>query len=237
MRTLVSLVSPILLAATAFADGAPAQRPATQPRATQAPAQQPTAQPPGARSPGAQRPMVQLAPIDLTEIPAPCKPQAKQALAPTLSIALSARITLASCMADQAIAPLSLCDCGDSIAAIDAAVKPAMTVLDDVISNADPATQVIAEHAEGKLYTGFATRMLATLPAAAPGASEAEATLHDMRKQTLDAQLAPWREAAMTSFQHVVDLAKAHPELATSPTTATAVRDSQQRLAADVAVR
>jgi hypothetical protein len=236
MRTLVSLVTPILLAATAFADGAPAQRPATQPRATQAPAQQPTAQPPGARSPGAQRPMV-LAPVDLTEVPVPCKPQAKQALAPNLSIALSARISLASCIADHAIAPLSLCDCGDSIAAIDAAVKPAMTMLDDVISNADPAIQVIAEHAEGKLYTGFATRMLATLPPVAPGASEAEATLHDMRKQTLEAQLAPWREAAMASFQHVVDLAKAHPELATSPTTATAVRDSQQRLAADVAVR
>ncbi|MGH9885672.1 MAG: hypothetical protein ACREBE_09100, partial [bacterium] len=97
--------------------------------------------------------------------------------------------------------------------------------------------QVIAEHAEGKRYTSFVARMLAALPAVAAGASEAEATLRDMRKQTLDAQLAPWREAALTSYQHVVDLARAHPELATRPATATAVRDSQQRLAADVAVR
>jgi hypothetical protein len=237
MRTLVSLVSPILLAATAFADGAPAQRPATQPRATQAPAQPPAAQPARARSPGAQRPMVQLAPIDLTQIPAPCKPLANQALAPSLSTALSARISLASCMADHAVAPLSLCDCGDSIIAIDAAVQPAMKLLDDVIANADPAIQVIAEHAEGKLYTGLAARMRATLPAVAAGAGEDEATLRDMRKQTLEAQLAPWREAAMAAFQHVVDLAKAHPELTTSPATATAVRDSQQRLAADVAAR
>lgn len=236
MRTLLSLVSPILLAATAFADPAPAQRPATQPRATQAPAQSPTAHSPGAHSPRAQPP-VQLAPIDLTQVPAECKPQAKQALAPSLSVALSARITLASCMADRAIASLKLCDCGDSIAAIDTAAKPAMAILDDAISNADPSIQVIAEHTEGTLYTGFVTRMLATLPAVAPGASEAEATLRDMRKQTLDAQLAPWREAALASYQHVVDLAKAHPELATRPATATAVRDSQQRLAADVAAR
>jgi hypothetical protein len=180
---------------------------------------------------------VQLAPVDLTQIPAECKPQAKQVLAPNLAVALSARITLASCMADRAIATLSLCDCGDSIAAIDTAVKPAMAILDDVIPNADPSIQVIAEHTEGQLYTGFVTRMLATLPAVAPGASEAETTLRDMRKQTLEAQLAPWREAALTSYQHVVDLAKAHPELATRPATATAVRDSQQRLASDVAAR
>jgi hypothetical protein len=29
--------------------------------------------------------------------------------------------------------------------------------------------------------------------------------------------LAPWRELALTSFQHVVDLANAHSELAGSP--------------------
>jgi hypothetical protein len=236
MRMLIPLASPILLAATAFADPAPAQRPATQPRATQAPAQPPTAQSPGARPPSAQPP-VQLAPIDLTQIPAECKPQAKQVLAPNLAVALSARIALASCMVDRAIAPLSLCDCGDSIAAIDTAAKPAIAILDDVIANADPSIQVIAEHTEGQLYTGFVTRMLATVPAVAPGASEAETTLRDMRKQTLDAQLAAWREAALASYQHVVELAKAHPELATLPATATAVRDSRQRLAADVALR
>ncbi|HSR97088.1 MAG TPA: hypothetical protein VLM79_08570 [Kofleriaceae bacterium] len=180
---------------------------------------------------------MQLAPIDLTQVPAECKPHTKQALALNLSVALTARITLATCMAERAIAPLQLCDCGDSISAIDTAIKPAMAILDDVITNADPSIQVIAEHTEGQLYTGFVTRLLATLPAAAAGASEAEATLRDMRKQTLDAQLAPWREAALTSYQHVVDLAKAHPELASRPATATAVRDSQQRLAADVAVR
>ena len=237
MRTLVSLGSVILLAATAFADRAPAQRPTAPARAPQPQAQPPATPPRGAQTPAPPAPMVQLAPIDLTVIPDPCKPQAKQALASSLSKALSARTSLASCIAERAIAQLLLCDCADSIIAIDTAVKPAMALLDDVIDNGDTATKLIAEHAEGQLYLGFATRMLATLPAVGPNASDAEVTLRDMRKQTLEAQLAPWREAAMAAFQHVVDLAKAHPELATSPATATAVRDSQQRLAADVAVR
>lgn len=232
MRTFATLVSLTLLGGAALADPAataPAQRPA--------PAAQPPAASRGAQSPAPQAPMVQLAPIDLSVMPEACKPIAKRALAASLSAAYAARISLASCMAEGALAPLKLCDCGESIAAIDKAVAPAIAILDDVIGNADPATQVIAEHTEGQLYVGFATRMLTTLPRPAPGASEAEVALCDMRKQTLEAQLGPWREAAMTSFQHVVDVAKAHPELARNPVVATAVRDSQQRLAAEVAAR
>ena len=51
-----------------------------------------------------------------------------------------------------------------------------------------------------------------------------------MRRQTLDAQLEPWRDAAGRSFQRVVELARVHPELADRPAVRTAVRDSQQRL-------
>jgi hypothetical protein len=120
---------------------------------------------------------------------------------------------------------------------VDAAVAPALRVLDDAIGAADPALEVIGEHAEGELYTGLVTRLLATLPRVGPDATGAEIALRDARKQTLEAQLGPWREAAMASFQHVVDTAKAHPELANNPAVATAVRDSQQRLAAEVAAR
>jgi hypothetical protein len=188
--------------------------------------------------------MVQLAAIDAAAIPAPCKPLATQALAEATSVvataapaALSARIALAACIADRAVAPIALCDCGASIVAVDQAVKPAIEVLDDVIAKGDPAIQVMAGHAEGQLYTGLVARLAATLPKVGPQTTESEVALNDMRKQTLDAQLAPWRETAMTSFQHVVELAKAHPELARNAVVATAVRDSQQRLAAEVATR
>jgi hypothetical protein len=228
MRTLVTLVSLTLLAPAALADRAGAQTAARAPAAPRAVAP----------------PMVQLAAIDGAAIPAPCTPLAKQALADATSVvataasaALSARISLASCMADHAVAPIALCDCGASIVAVDQAVKPATDVLDDVIAKGDPATQVMAEHAEGQLYTGLVARLVATLPKVGPQATESEVALHDMRKQTLDAQLAPWRETALTSFQHVVELSKAHPELARNAVIATAVRDSQQQLSAEVAAR
>src|SRR5690349_23422277 len=78
------------------------------------------AQAPAAQSPAPQQrmappsPLVQLAPIDLTKVPEACKPLAKQALGQSMTAALSARVSLASCMADRAIAPLALCDCGES---------------------------------------------------------------------------------------------------------------------------
>jgi hypothetical protein len=231
---IIPLVSLILLAPAAFAAPAP-----SPPRAPSPTAQRPGTVPPAAAAPSAlpSRPIVQLAPIDLTTVPPPCSALARQALAPNLPAALSARISLAGCMSEQAIAPIALCDCGESIAAIDAAVAPAIAILDDVISNADPATQVIAEHAEGQLYAGFVQRLIATLPAIGAGAGEAEVSLREMRRQTLEAQLGPWRETAMTSFQHVVELVKQHGELTRNPAVASAARDSEQRLAATVATR
>ena len=229
---LVTLVSMSLLAPAALADRAPAAAPAR------------SAPLPPAPTRVAAPPLVQLAPIDAAAIPAPCQPLAKQALADTTAVtaaaapaALSARIALASCMAERAVAPIALCDCGASIVAIDQAAKPAIDVLDDVIAKGAPVTQMMAEHAEGQLYAGFVVRLQATLPKVGAQATEAEAALYDMRKQTLEAQLATWREAEMTSFQHVVELAKAHPDLARNPTIATAVRDSEQRLASEIAAR
>ena len=208
---------------------------APQPAAPQPPAAQPAAKPASA---GPQAALVQLVPIDPTKLPQACQPAAKSALAASRNTALAARVSLATCMADRAVEPIALCDCGESVLAVDAAVAPALALLDNVIEVGDPASQVIAEHTEGALYAGFSARLRATLPKVAPGAADAEVTLRDLRKQTLEAQLAPWREAAMTAFQHVVDLAKAHPEMAAhNGAVASALRDSQQRLAAEVANR
>jgi hypothetical protein len=216
------LSAPLALAAPAPRAPAPAATPAPAP----------------ARAPAPAPPIVQLAPIDLSAVPEPCKPLAKQAIDSRpglrLAAALSARISLATCMADRAIAPIALCDCGQSIVAIDAAAAPAIALLDDVIDKADPALQVIAEHAQGQLYAGFAVRVAATLPRLGPDASEAERALAAMRTQTLDAQLAPWREAALASFQHVMDAAKEHPAITGNAQVAAAVRDSERQLAASL---
>lgn len=239
MRTPFFLVSLTMFAPAAFADRAPADPRAQPPAAPQATKGQPPGVTPRVVPPAPPPPpTVQLSPIDVAAVPEPCKPLVKQAGSPTASLALSARISLASCMAERAVAPISLCDCGESIAAVDKAAAPAIALLDEVITAAakiDPSAQLVAEHTEGELYAGFTVRLLATLPKPGPDAGEAELTLRDLRHQTLEAQLASWRETAMTSFQHVVELAQAHPELAGKPVIAAALSDSQQRLAADVA--
>lgn len=238
MRTLTPLVLLTLLAPAARADRAPTPVAPTAPRAAApAPSAKPGAPAQARPQLAPPAPVVQLAPIDPAAVPERCQPLAKQAVAPNLPAALSARISLASCMAEQSVAQLSLCDCGESIVAVDAAVAPAIAVLDDVIEKADPATQIIAEHAQGELYTSLANRMLGTLPKLAAAAPPAELALNDLRRKTLDAQLAPWREASVTAHTHVVELATAHPDVAARPVVSAAVRDSQQRVAAEVATR
>lgn len=234
MRPFAALAVVSVLGSAAAADHTPAAAPArpTVPSRPTAPPQDrppaPTASPASAAVSPA--PLASsLTPIDPSAVPEICQPLAKQALAPGPA-ARSARISLAVCMADRAVAPLSLCDCGESILAVDTATEPALGLLDEVIDTGDPASQMIAEHAEGELHAGLTARLLATLPALPPGASAAETALREMRRQTLEAQLEPWRDAAARSFQRVVELARAHPELADRPAVRTAVRDSQQRL-------
>ncbi len=224
-RSLVSVISLTFVAPAALANPARSEAP-------------PAAQPPPAVVGSRMAPeLLELAPIDLTVIPGPCRPLTKQASAADLAVAYSTRIALASCMAERAVAPLALCDCGASVVAIDAAVAPAIALLDDVIASAEPTLQAVAEDTEGQLYAGFAIRMRGTVPAVGPNASAAEVMLRDMRAQTLEAQLAPWHEAAMASFEHVVELAKAHPEITRNAAAATAVQDAERRVAADVATR
>jgi hypothetical protein len=235
MRPFAVLAAVAVLGSSAVADRAPAAAPVQPavPSRPIAPSGSPDSQPPASPADRPSPPAAsRLTPIDPSTVPAPCQSLAQPALAASPA-ALSARISLASCLADRAVAPLTLCDCGESILAVDTATEPALALLDEVIDADDPATQAIAEHAEGALYAGLTVRLLATLPALRPGAPAAEIALREMRRQTLDAQLAPWREAASRAFQRAVELAGAHPELAGNPAVTAAVRDSQHRLASD----
>lgn len=174
--------------------------------------------------------------IDAQAVPATCQSFVAPAQAGNPELAVPARLSLASCMADQAVAPLALCDCGQSIEDIDQAIEPAVKVLDGVIEVGSPTSQALAQHAKGDLYAGFVMRMTATVPKLGPSATPEEMALHDMRAQALAPQLEPWRDTARTAFTQVIDLAKAHPEIARNARVAIALRDSQQR-AADIATR
>lgn len=214
MRSVASFIALTLLAPAALAAPAQPARPA-----------------PVAPAP----PPVTLVSIDAATVPDACVPLLKQTHGPALATALSGRLSLVSCMTEKAVAPLQLCDCGESIEQINQAIAPALVILEDVIAHGDAATQAVAQHTKGALYTSLATRLVATLPAPAAGAPESEVALRDMRAQNLETQLTPWRDTARDAYQQVIELAKAHPEVTRNPVATAALRDSQQRLAADVA--
>jgi hypothetical protein len=174
-------------------------------------------------------PAVNLSPILLDEIPERCRPIAKQASASNLAVALGARISLANCIAPEAIAPLQLCDCADSIIALDEAVAPAITLLDEVAAAGDPHNSLLAEHARAELYSGMRIRMAKTIPT--PDSTEESFALRDARQALLEAQLAPWTEAIAAASERIVEIAKANPRLEKHPVVKSAVEASKQRLA------
>jgi hypothetical protein len=178
-------------------------------------------------------PSVNLVPIVVAELPQTCRAVGKQTQNPTLAVALQARISLAGCLADDAIDKLDLIDAGESIVALDAATERSVELLDEVAAAGDPASAILAHAARGDLYVTLRIRMLSTI--AAPDPTPESIALHDARQQFLELQLEPWQAQARRAFERVVELAKANPALAKNPLVQTAVRASQQRLATTVA--
>jgi hypothetical protein len=214
MRNLASLVFVTLLAPAAFAQGTPAA-------------------PAPARAPRPATPSTNLPPIDLTLIAEKCKPIAKQAGVANLGQALTARISLASCLAEANTAKLELLDCAESVRELETAVTPSFELLDGVIAAGDPAQAILAEHAKGELYTSLAVRMLATIPPAS--ADQASVALRETRKEVLDAYLEPFRTKALASFERVIELAKANPKLGKHQRVQAALKASRQHVAQKVA--
>jgi hypothetical protein len=156
-------------------------------------------------------PAVNLQPVDPASVPDACKPAAKQLATKSLPLALEARLALARCMGEQALATLELVDCGESVTAVDTATAPAFALLDEVAAAGVPALAVLAEHARAELYGTMRMRMLATVPAEPAG------QLHDARIAVLETLMQPWRDKADAAYKRAVAIAKAHPELAKNP--------------------
>ena len=220
MRSSITLLSLLVATGAAIADATPVQRTPAQP-ASNAPAP-------------AKTPATNLAPLDLTTMPEQCRTIAKQAGSATLSVALSARISLANCLADVKVAPLVLCDCEDSMLAIDDAMKQSFELLDEVVVAGDDVTKIVGERAKAEHYASMTARMLKTLPP--PGGTESSIALHNARKAILDGLLGRWRNAAATSYERILTMVKGNPKLEKNPVVAAAVRTAKDRLRLHVAV-
>jgi len=169
--------------------------------------------------------------IDAATVPAPCTPFLQQAVVPAPVAAMTARISLAQCIAGERLrAHRDLIDAQDSIELVDESVAASVALLDAVIATDVPRLVIEAQHAKGELYAQMIARMLATLPAPAAGAGDDAMQLREQRVAVLATWLQPWRDAAHDAFAGVVTLGKQHPELARDPVVQQAIRDSSQRL-------
>jgi hypothetical protein len=178
---------------------------------------------------------IALTVLPLDELPDACRDLGKLADSPSPNRALSARISLASCLVEHRLRELVLCDCEHSIREIDEAIAQSTLLLDEVFAAGDPATKVLARQALGDLLAGLVTRMLATVPQPV-NASEAAFTLHETRLTMLQPLLDPWRDAARAAYRELDQVARANPQLAKNPAVLAAVRaarakQQQQQLA------
>ena len=202
------------------------------------------AQAPGDTGPGPSQAPQQAAPVvqqpagpaltklDPESIPEQCKPLAKEADAPSINRALSARISLASCLVDHKLKPLVLCDCQQSVADIDAATSLPFALLEEVYAAGDPAMKILARQAKGDMILGFVQRMQNTVPPAVNATPEAQ-ELRQTRLDMLTPMLTPWQDAARAAFKEVDIIAKANPQLAKNQAVLAAVRAARAKMGPD----
>jgi hypothetical protein len=227
---LVLLASSTALAGPEPVPPSPAPAPADAPVA--APSPDPT-QPPAAATPAA--PPVAAAPTSLStivveELPVACRDLGKLATSPRPAQALSARISLSSCLVEQKMKELVLCDCEQSVNELNAAAAPSLALLDEVFALGDPANKILARQAQGDLLGSFATRMLATVPAPIDSSQSAIA-LRETRLGLITPLVNPWFVRAQSAYAELDKIARANPQLAKNPAVLMAVRSSRAKLA------
>ena len=233
MRTAAFVISLSLFAPAAFAAPGDARPPA--PAAPTAATTPTTPTTPAVVKPAT--PAVNLTPILFDETPERCRPIAKRAASTNLIAALSARISLASCLADAKFSELQLIDGQDSITQMDEAAVPSFEMLDEVVAAAtDPVTKVMATHAKAQLLQGMINRMTQTVASTADATPEAQA-LRETRRAIMMELLAPWREKTREFYAAVDEIAKANPTIVKNAVAVAAIRDSREQLQRPVATR
>jgi len=167
-----------------------------------------------------------MAPLDPGSLPEPCRalahvPQDAQITRP----AMDARISVASCLAEQQLHNRSIEPTEASAQQLLEAMNPSIALYDDVITHGNAEEQLVALHAKADLYAGMSTRLLASV---APEERGGQAMTDLAEVNRVDAMTRPWRELAAASYRQVAQLGDRNPGLAqANPVVAYAVRDSK----------
>ena len=169
--------------------------------------------------------------VVVEDLPEKCRDLGKLADSPSQNQALSARTSLASCIVEQKLKDVVLCDCEQSVRDIEAASELSFKLLEEVAQVGDPATKILALQAQGDMLSSFATRVLATVPPAIDS-TESAIALRDMRLSLITPLVTPWQQRARSAYQELERVARANPQLAKNQAVVAAVRTSRAKLSA-----
>lgn len=137
-------------------------------------------------------------------LPARCAPLRQVPASAKIPVPrIDAKISIANCMAEDALSRLSITPDRTSVQAMNRAVAPSVAILDRVIAEAAPAQQLVAQNAKRDLYEGLVVRARASIPHANIAA-----------ETKLDPLVAPWQNEARQAELAMRQLTRAHPELA-----------------------
>lgn len=144
-----------------------------------------------------------LAPLP-TSLPPRCQPLAHVPASATIpGPTIAAHVSVANCLAEDAMNALSLSPSAASIAQLNAAVAPSLALLDGVIRTGDPYWELVAQDAKRDLYSSMIVRVRRTLPA-----DDASA------RASLEPRLTAWQASESRAETAMADLGRAHPDLA-----------------------
>jgi hypothetical protein len=177
--------------------------------------------------------------VDMRTVDPPCRTRAEVPSHARISgPSFDAAVSTANCMAMTRATQLELAPTEASVKALDAAVAPAMAILDAVIATGDPAHQLIAQHSELDILQSNTARMFVAVPQPSPQMASSELADQAIVLAATDALTEPWRRRALQCRRQIARLVYQHPELATRDAVfAHMVADSRIIDAAGVAGR
>lgn len=165
------------------------------------------------------------------EVPKACASAGHLADNPRPQFALAARITLAECMANDALkAQTDLIDSQDSIAALEDGMAPSLALLDQAIATRDAKLVILGEHAKGAIYAAMTVRMQQAVPPLPASPSDEQVQLRNQRVAVLATWMQPWKDKQHAAFTRVGAVVQEHPRLANDAVVANAIADARKHL-------
>jgi hypothetical protein len=138
-----------------------------------------------------------MPPIDPASVPSACAAvSAVPASATIPQPAIEARIGLATCGAGERFKALTLTPDDAGIAAITAAAKPSIALLDAAIAAGDPIWTPVAQRARADLFVSMAVRMRNSIPAITMQTIGKPLQDHDAAHADLEPKIKPWLDQA-----------------------------------------